>query len=182
MRLGLPACLAIAITSICASCIPFASIDVHISWSNAILLGELEAAEQEVREGVPAGPEGLKPSTPRIQALLDARKARFGALRPWFDQGAMGEGNDARIHVLQGTGADSAKEWEEAQALAKEENRDREALIRAVADARSADGPEELTKIRDALALAIERRVEAGWRIQEPKGAWVQRGPESSGR
>lgn len=163
---------ALAVSVSVASCIPFASIDVHISWANAILLAQFEASEREVRGGVRAGTEGIQPMTADIESLLEARKDRFEGLKGWFERGAIGEGNDALVHVLQGTGADSAKEWEEVRALAEEENRDREALIRAVAGVKS----EVISKIRDALALAIERRVEAGWMIQEPDGRWVRRG------
>lgn len=161
-----------------ASCIPFASIDVHISWSNAILLGQLEAFEREVRGGAPAGADGIQPENEAIRTVLEARKARFQGLRERFERGEIGEGNDARVHVLQGTGADSAKEWMEAMSLAEEENRDREALIHAVASVKS----KEISKVRDALALAIERRVEAGWMFQQADGRWVRREREPSGQ
>ncbi len=165
-----------------AACVPYASVDIRISWAAAILEGEFDASERELREGVPAGEKGLKPLTLKIEAAMASRKARFDALAGLLEKGGLGEGNDGHVHVFEGIEGISAKELEEARALAEQENRDRDRLIREVAEAKSLEGERNLVKIREALAHVMWDQARASWKVQDPDGRWVQRGSESRAR
>ena len=165
-----------------AACVPYASVDVRISWASAILEGEFDASERELRESVPAGEKGLKPRTSEVEAVMASRKARFEALAGLLEKGILGEGNDSHVRVFEGIIRDSAKEQEEARALAEQENRDRDRLIREVAEAKSLEGDRNLAKIREALAHVMWDQARAGWKVQDPDGRWVQRGSGSHAR
>jgi len=165
-----------------AACVPYAAVDARISWAAAILEGEFDASERELRQGVPAGEKGLRPCTSKIEAVMASRKANFEALAGLFESGVLGEGNDARVHVFEGIQAISAKELEEARALAEQENRDRDRLVREVAEAKSLQGDRNLTKIREALGHVMWDQARASWKVQDPDGRWVQRGSGSGAR
>ena len=110
--------------------------------------------------------------TPQIRKLQAAMKARTRELRTYFASGAIGFTRDARIG-FHDQGAVPLRERAKVERLVAEENRDRDALYRAIAQANG--HPEWEDEVRATFARTWAERAEAGWWYQNASGRWTQR-------
>ena len=107
--------------------------------------------------------------TPQIRKLQAAMKQRNGQLRPYYRSGAIGFTRDARI-AIRDAGAVPLKERNRVKKLVAAENRDRDALYRAIA---AANGhPDWEKQIRDTFARTWVQKADPGWWYQDAGGAW----------
>ena len=117
--------------------------------------------------------EATNVSTPAIRALKDSMKARFAALKPYFDAGNIGESNKGLLEVrdeaglaLQAKGA--------LRNLVKDENGDRTKLYAEVAKALAIEAS-QIEKIQKIFAEEWAKSAAAGWWVQNEAGAWAKK-------
>ncbi|HET6553961.1 MAG TPA: YdbL family protein [Dyella sp.] len=115
----------------------------------------------------------LRVQTPTTEAIHGRMQERFrGTLAPLFDSGAVGFTQDGLVAVR-----DAAKvpldQRAGVNAAVADENRDRNALYREVANANN--HPEWEGQIRTTFAKGWIERARAGWYYQDSSGAWKQK-------
>lgn len=115
----------------------------------------------------------IRVQTATTEAIRSRMQDRFrSTLGPLFDSGAVGFTNDGLVAVR-----DAAKvplnQRAEVSATVADENRDRNALYREVANANS--HPEWEAQIRATFAKGWVERARAGWYYQDASGAWKQK-------
>jgi uncharacterized protein YdbL (DUF1318 family) len=111
-------------------------------------------------------------STPAIQSLEASMKGRFSQLEPYYASGAVGLTQDGLVS-LRDPAAVSLKDRRNASQLVAEENRDRNALYRAIAQANG--HPEWENDIRDTFARRWVNYARPGWWYQTSGGAWSRK-------
>ena len=110
-------------------------------------------------------------STPAVNALKDSMAARHPALAPHYDSGAVGL-TDEGLVALRDPKAVALSQRPAVNQLVAAENRDRNALYRAIAEANG--HPEWEPDIRATFARRWIERARAGWWF-ESGGVWKQR-------
>ncbi len=114
----------------------------------------------------------LNVSTPAIQKIQGALKARHPQIAPYYANGAVGLTNRALI-----TQRDAAriplKDRNKVKQLVSAENNDRNALYREIAKANG--HPEWEANIRATFARRWVANAGAKWWYQDASGAWLQR-------
>lgn len=108
--------------------------------------------------------------TPAVQAIQARMRARFeGSLQGLFDSGVVGFTRDGMIAMR-----DAAKlplaQRAQANAAVADENRDRAALYREIANANN--HPEWEAQVRTIFAKTWVERAHDGWYYQDASGAW----------
>lgn len=117
--------------------------------------------------------EATTVSTPAIRALKDSMKARFAALKPYFDAGNIGETNKGMIEVRDETGL-NLQAKAALRNLVKDENADRTKLYAEVAKALKIEAS-QIEKIQKIFAAEWAKSAAAGWWIQQEDGNWVKK-------
>ncbi|MBA7705106.1 hypothetical protein ES703_113930 [subsurface metagenome] len=112
-------------------------------------------------------------TTPKIRALIQSMKERFPKIKPFFEKGNIGEGNDGFIHIRNETGL-NLKEKSTLRSLHKEENNDRKNLYAEVAKAKDIKSS-QIEKIQGVFAQKWIKEALPGWWIQEESGEWVKK-------
>ncbi len=156
------------------------------------ILGEPQTPEEDKGAGIPrfqslqiAGrildffipvAEAAQPDftvdTPQIRKLQARMKSRNGTLKPYYASGAIGFTRDALVAVRSAS-AIPLKDKNRVNQLVTDENRDRNALYKAVA---AANGhPEWEDEIRSTFARTWVSKAAKGWWYQNTKGSWKQR-------
>ncbi len=112
-------------------------------------------------------------NTPQINAI----KARMAqrqrdSLNAFFDAGAVGFGNDGLV-VLRDRAAVPLSERRNVESIVAEENRDRKAVYREIAEAN--EHPEWEADIQKIFAREWVSNARKGWYYQDASGAWVQK-------
>ena len=110
--------------------------------------------------------------TPAIQALKAQMEARFAALRPHFDSGALGFTNDGMVVVRDASKLDLRERVSVNQAVA-DDNRDRRAVYREIAVANG--HPEWEDQIRSVFSQQWIASARSGWWYQAAGGSWQQK-------
>lgn len=110
--------------------------------------------------------------TPAIQALKRQMEARFAALRPHFDSGALGFTNDGMVVVRDAAKLDLRSRVSVNQAVA-DDNRDRRAVYREIAVANG--HPEWEDQIRSVFSQQWIASARSGWWYQTAGGSWQQK-------
>ena len=108
-------------------------------------------------------------NTPRIRKLQAAMKQRFPRLKAHYDSGAIGFTNDALVAVRDEK-AIPLKEKNKVRALLRDENADRKALYKAIAEANR--HPEWEADVRATFARTWVQKASSGWWYQDAKGNW----------
>jgi len=111
-------------------------------------------------------------SSPAIRALTVSMKSRAGELEPFFDSGAIGLTADGLIELRDANSVPLA-DRNRARKLVSDENADRNALYREIANANS--HPEWESDIRTTFADRWIANAQAGWYYKKGSGAWVQK-------
>lgn len=110
--------------------------------------------------------------TPAIRAIQSRMEQRFdGQLRPHFDSGALGFGEDGLV-VVRDAAAIALKDRVPVNAAVADENRDRKAVYREIAVANA--HPEWEGQIRSVFAKQWVDSAKSGWWYQRG-GAWKQK-------
>jgi len=112
-------------------------------------------------------------NTPQINAI----KARMAqrqqdSLNAFFDAGAVGFGNDGLVAVRD-RAAVPLNERRNLESIVAEENRDREAVYREIANANN--HPEWEADIQKTFAQEWVKNARKGWYYQDASGAWLQK-------
>jgi len=115
----------------------------------------------------------LRVQTPAAQAIHERMRTRFeGSLKALLDSGAVGFTRDGMVAMR-----DAAKvplaERAQANATVADENRDRAALYREIANANN--HPEWEAQIRATFAQTWIEHAHAGWYYQDAAGAWQRK-------
>ena len=115
----------------------------------------------------------IRIQTPTTDAIQARMQERFrSTLAPLFASGAIGFAQDGRVVVR-----DAAKvpldQRAGINAAVADENRDRDALYREVANANN--HPEWEAQIRATFAKGWIERARSGWYYQDSSGAWKQK-------
>ncbi len=108
-------------------------------------------------------------STPAIERLKAAMRARHKHLAPYYDSGAIGLTADGFI-AIRNLKAIPLKERAKVKRWVAEENRDRKALYREIA--RANGHPEWEDDIRATFAKRWIANAKPGWWYQDEKGQW----------
>jgi len=111
-------------------------------------------------------------NTPEIRKLRAEMKRRHKRLAPFYANGAIGFTRDALVTVHDAS-AISLKERSRVRSLVSAENRDRNALYRAIAEANG--HPEWEPDVRAVFARTWAREARRGWWYQTSKGQWKQK-------
>ncbi|OOG56282.1 YdbL family protein [Rhodanobacter sp. C03] len=115
----------------------------------------------------------LRIQTSTTEAISERTRERFqGALGALLDSGAVGFTNDGMVAMR-----DAAKvplsQRAQANATVADENRDRTALYREIANANS--HPEWEPQIRATFAKGWIEKAHAGWYYQDAAGTWQKK-------
>lgn len=101
--------------------------------------------------------EATTVSNPAIRALKESMKARFKALKPFYEKKMISEGKDGYLTVGNTAGLD-LKGLRDLKGLVAAENRDREALYKEVALALKID-PSQVGKVAEIFAVEWQKSV-----------------------
>ena len=110
--------------------------------------------------------------TPEIRALIASMNARHRQLKPSYDSGAIGLTADGLVDIRDRNLVPLA-ERNTIRQLVDAENRDRDALYRAIAVANGQPGWE--ADIRKTFAQRWVSRAETGWWHRTAAGNWEQK-------
>ncbi len=112
-------------------------------------------------------------NTAPIRAIQDRMRARqANELKPFFEAGAIGYGNDAMVQVKNRSAVGLADRNKLEQVVAAE-NQDRTAVYREIAVANG--HPEWEDDIRRLFADEWVKQAEPGWFYQNAPGEWLQK-------
>jgi len=114
-------------------------------------------------------------SSPAIDALKLKLKNRAPQLNPFFDAGAIGEGNDGLVAVRD-VSVLPMKDRAQVNRIVKEENDDRLAMYREVAKELKVE-PKDLPRVQGSFAREWAKFARPGWWVQAPDGKWERRRP-----
>lgn len=103
-------------------------------------------------------------SSPEIQRLTDSMEARFPALAPYYDSGAVGLVGDGYV-VVRDPNLVPLPERNKVRTLVANENADRAALYHEIAVANGK--PEWEAQIRGVFAKRWIARAKSGWLVQD---------------
>jgi len=110
--------------------------------------------------------------TPAINVLKKSMQARFTALSPYLESGAVGLTKDGMV-ALRDANAVPLPKRAEASAAVADENKDRAALYREIA--RANGKPEWEGDIKNTFGERWISRASAGWYYQNAQGQWVKK-------
>ncbi|MDR2220526.1 MAG: YdbL family protein [Methylobacillus sp.] len=114
----------------------------------------------------------LKANTPAVTEIRGNIKARFPQMRPLYESGAVGLGKDGLV-IVRDANAVPLRDRQSVNALVADENRDRNALYKEVANANG--HPEWEAEIRNTFAQRWADRAHSGWWVQDAGGNWKQK-------
>ena len=112
-------------------------------------------------------------SSPAIDALKAKIKKRFDALKPYFNAGAIGEGNDGLV-AIRDASVLPMKDRANLNRIVKEENGDRQTLYELVAKELGVEA-KDLPKVRRSFAEQWQGFARKGWWVQDGAGNWSRR-------
>jgi len=111
-------------------------------------------------------------SSPKVRKLQASMKNRHRSLAQYYKSGAIGYTNKGLVTVRDG-GAIPLKARKKVKSAVNAENRDRNALYRAIADANG--HPEWESDIRATFAKKWVQKAAKGWWYQTSKGSWKKK-------
>lgn len=115
----------------------------------------------------------IEVSTPAIRSLKESLKGRFPKLKPYYDEGRIGESKAGAIEVrnLDGLGL---KDKSTLLKLLEDENKDRQELYKEILNANKL-GPEHMSEVERIFANSWRKDAHKGWWIQNDDSKWVQK-------
>jgi uncharacterized protein YdbL (DUF1318 family) len=133
---------------------------VHIA---RIALGAAVAHADEVNVDAR---KGIRTRTPQVQALVDARRARYPEIASLLEKGCAGERADGTVERRSGTGCPP-----DAAALLAAENRDRAQLFTTIVEENHMPA-RDLPRVQAAFARRNRERAPVGAWIEDDAGRW----------
>ncbi len=119
--------------------------------------------------------EGQQPnidvSSPEVQRVKASMEARFAALKPFLDSGAVGLTGDGLVSLRDANAVPLAKR-NAAKGLVADENNDRKALYKEIAVANGQ--PQWEGQIQSVFAQRWVAKAQSGW-FYEDAGGWKQK-------
>lgn len=111
----------------------------------------------------------IRTRTPEVQALVDARRARYAELSAAMAKGCVGERADGTVERRPGKRCPSG-----VDPLLADENRDRTELFRTVVEQNHMPAG-DLTRVQAGFARRNRERAPAGTWLQDEAGRWVRK-------
>ena len=136
-----------------------------------VSLSKLMVALVDVLIPTASAQANLDVSTPAVNALQSSMSTRHPALAPFYNSGAIGVTDEGLVAVRDAK-ALSLQDRPKANNLVAEENRDRNNLYQAIAQANG--HPEWEPNIRATFARRWIERAQTGW-WYESRGTWRKR-------
>jgi len=133
-----------------------------------VLLGLLEWLVPSAQ----AGEADINVDTPGVRAIQQSMRARHRQLQPFYASGAVGLTRDALITVRDQSQV-ALRERNQLKGLVADDNRDRNALYREIAQANG--HPEWEQDIRATFAVRWIENAARGWWYQDAGGRWTQK-------
>ena len=109
-------------------------------------------------------------STPAIRNLRQALKDNFPALKPFFDKGAIGEGNMGLVETRDVANL-NLKEKADLKRVSDLENKNRMALYNEIVKANKL-AADSLPKIQNIFAKSWRDAAKPGWWIESDNNQW----------
>jgi len=147
--------------------------DAHASASRASSSAVMLLALLGPRDAYAAEQPDINVSTAAIRALKDAMKTRAGQLKPYLAAGNVGLANTGMLVVRDTSGLNLGTQAT-IRRLVEAENRDRQALYAAIAEANNI-GADRVADIQKIFAETWVDKAEAGWPIQKSDGSWTKK-------
>lgn len=110
-------------------------------------------------------------SSPEVQRVKASLESRFPNLKPFYDSGAIGLTGDGLVTVRDANAVPLAKR-NAVKSLVAEENNDRQALYREIANANGQ--PQWAGQIQSVFAQRWVAKAQAGWWYEDASG-WKQK-------
>ncbi len=101
--------------------------------------------------------EAIDVSNPTIRGLKEKMKARYGAMKSFYQNGILKEGNDGYVGIAKATGL-GLKQKRDIKALVDAENKDRRQLYQEVAKAMNID-PNQIKQVAEIFAKEWQKSV-----------------------
>lgn len=111
----------------------------------------------------------IRTRTPQVQALVDARRARYGHLSSLMVKGCVGERADGTVERRPGAGCPP-----DVDTLLAAENRDRTALFTTIVEQNHMP-PGDLARVQAGFARRNRERAPAGTWVQNEAGNWLRK-------
>jgi uncharacterized protein YdbL (DUF1318 family) len=111
----------------------------------------------------------IRTRTPEVQALVDARRARYPQLSSLMAAGCVGERADGLVEARPGARCPS-----DGGAALVAENRDRTALFRTIVEQNQMPSG-DLARVQAGFARRNRERAPAGTWIQDEAGKWLRK-------
>ncbi|HMK60570.1 MAG TPA: DUF1318 domain-containing protein [Dissulfurispiraceae bacterium] len=130
-------------------------------------------------KGVSFGPatayaaEDLDISTPAILAIKESLKNRYQQLKPYFESGVLGFGNNGQIAVRDASSL-PLKDKATLNSLVSQQNKDWLSLYQEIAKANNLGG-DAVPRFQKTFAERLRAKAEPGRWIQTDTGAWVKK-------
>jgi uncharacterized protein YdbL (DUF1318 family) len=112
-------------------------------------------------------------STPAIRALKASLAGRFPQIRPLYDRGAIGEGNNGLLAIRDAAALD-LRQRAELNRLVEQENADRRSLYNEIVRANNLD-PGTLGEVQRLFANSWRAKSSPGWWVQRDDGQWARK-------
>ena len=143
------------------------------AWNISTSQGSLIASFSSllISNAVAAEPD-FSVNTPQIKRLEASMTQRHRQLAGFYDSGAIGYDKNGLV-AFKDQKAVSLKDRGRLNGLLNDENADRNALYKAIADANG--HPEWEAQVRDVFARKWAQKARAGWWYQTSGGAWKQK-------
>ncbi len=117
--------------------------------------------------------EATEVTTPKVRALQQSMRDRFAKIKPFFEKGIVGEGNDGFLKIRDESGL-NLKDKATLRNLERDENNDRKNMYAEVARAMEIDAS-QIPKIQKIFAELWIKKAESGWWIQKENGEWTKK-------
>ena len=111
----------------------------------------------------------IRTRTPEVQALVDARRARYAHLSSLMAMGCVGERADGMVEARPASRCPS-----EAAALLAAENRDRSRLFQTIVEQNQMPDS-DLARVQAGFARRNRERAPAGTWVQDEAGGWLRK-------
>jgi uncharacterized protein YdbL (DUF1318 family) len=111
----------------------------------------------------------LKTRTPEIMAVIESRRARYGALAAALARGCLGENHRGLLEVRPGDACPG-----NLATLVEAENRDRMVLYRTLVEQNNMP-PGDLARVQTGFARAHRERAPTGAWVQDDGGHWSRK-------
>ena len=121
---------------------------------------------------VQAATPNFSVDSPEIRKIQASMKNRHGALKPFYDSGAIGYTKDGLVAVRDDSQV-PLKQRGQLKGLVAADNKDRAALYKAIAKANA--HPEWEQDVRQTFAGTWVQQASPGWWYQNPQGQWVKK-------